>query len=109
MSHCTLPQMLKVTPHVEVPLQYAITLTLAVLVDLQFILKCALARFPNQPTLMILLANLTSELKQEGQKSRTHIQIAIKNKPSLVERYFIYMSQEVAKKNKSDDSMDLVG
>jgi hypothetical protein len=41
-------------------------------------------------------------VRKDGQAARTQIQLATKNSPSLVERYFIYVSQDVAKKLKSE-------
>lgn len=60
--------------------------------------------------LMTLYSNLTFELLKDGIRSRTQLQLAIKNKPTLVERYFIYMSQETIKRLKTDaEGLDLVG
>jgi hypothetical protein len=42
------------------------------------------------------------QVRKDGQGARTQIQLATKNSPSLVERYFIYVSQDVAKKLKSE-------
>jgi hypothetical protein len=42
------------------------------------------------------------QVRKDGQAARTQIQLATKNSPSLVERYFIYVSQDVAKKLKSE-------
>jgi hypothetical protein len=42
------------------------------------------------------------QVRKDGQGARTQIQLATKSSPSLVERYFIYVSQDVAKKLKSE-------
>jgi hypothetical protein len=47
-------------------------------------------------------ATLQLQVRKDGQAARTQIQLATKNSPSLVERYFIYVSQDVAKKLKSE-------
>lgn len=55
-------------------------------------------------------ANFLIETKKDGQGSRTQLQLATKNNPGLVERYFIYVSQELAKKLKNEgDGLDLMG
>lgn len=79
-------------------------------VSLQFIMKCALTRMPNQPFILTLYSNLIVETRKDGQAARTQIQLAGKNNPTLIERYFIYVSQETAKKLKSESGgLDLVG
>eukprot|EP00883_Tetradesmus_obliquus_P002715 jgi/Sobl393_1/12921/SZX78204.1 len=76
----------------------------------EFIMKCAMARLPNQPYLLTIYSNFIIEVRKDGQAARTQIQLAGKNSPSLVERYFIYVSQDVAKKLKSEsEGLDLIG
>ncbi|KAF8055488.1 tmcC [Scenedesmus sp. PABB004] len=75
-----------------------------------FILRCAMARLPGSATLLTLQSNFIIETRKDGQAARTQLQLAAKAAPALVERYFIYVSQEVAKKLKSEsEGLDLVG
>lgn len=66
-----------------------------------------MARLPENPYLMTLLANLLIEVKHEGQMARTQLHLAAKANPSLIDRYFIFMSQQVIKKisNESERVM----
>jgi len=75
--------------------------------DQQFILRCAMARLPEDPYLMTVLANLLIEVKHEGQMARTQLHLAAKANPSLIDRYFIFVSQQVIKKisNESERVM----
>jgi hypothetical protein len=51
----------------------------------------------------VTLAGRSSlQVRKDGQGARTQIQLASKNSPGLIERYFIYVSQDVAKKLKSE-------
>eukprot|EP00775_Hariotina_reticulata_P009651 gene9651-9811_t len=76
----------------------------------EFILRCAMARLPDNPYLMTLLANLLIEVKHEGQMARTQLQLAGKANPSMVDRYFIFVSQQVIKKmSNENETMDLMG
>lgn len=73
-------------------------------------LQAGMARVTNCPTLLTTYANFLLEAKKDGQASRTQLQLATKNNPSLFERYFIYVSQELAKKlNTENDGLDLLG
>jgi len=58
--------------------------------DLQFILKCAMARIPNHPYLMTLYSNFIVEVRKDGSAARTQLQLAAKAGPNLLDRYFIY-------------------
>ena len=76
----------------------------------EFIIRCGMARFPNNPAMLTLYANFLIEARKDGQASRTQLQLAVKNSPGAIERYFIYVSQELAKKLKSEgDGLDLMG
>lgn len=75
-----------------------------------FILKCAMARLPKQPTLMCLNSNLMTETQGDSQAARAQLQMAAKNNPAADERYLIYISQRAASERKSDsDALDLIG
>jgi hypothetical protein len=76
----------------------------------EFVIRCGMARFPNNPAMLTLYANFLIEARKDGQASRTQLQLAVKNAPGAIERYFIYVSQELAKKLKSEgDGLDLMG
>ena len=76
----------------------------------EFVLRCGMARFPANPAMYVMYANFLIEARKDGQASRTQLQLAVKNSPGAVERYFIYVSQELAKKLKSEgDGLDLMG
>lgn len=73
-------------------------------------MKCAMARLPNQPTLMCLYSNFILESRKDAQAARTQLQLAAKNSPGMIERYLIYVSQKYAARLKSDsDALDLIG
>eukprot|EP00775_Hariotina_reticulata_P003514 gene3514-3784_t len=75
----------------------------------EFILKCAMARLPNNAYLMTLYSNFIVEVRKDGSAARTQLQLAAKAGPNMLDRYFIYISQEVVKKIKTDNGMDLLG
>ncbi|GBF92718.1 hypothetical protein Rsub_05087, partial [Raphidocelis subcapitata] len=76
----------------------------------EFILKCGHARFPNNPALLIASANLHIAVRNDGQAARTQLQLAVKSQPSLIERYFIYQTQDQTKRLKDEGGgLDLMG
>eukprot|EP00775_Hariotina_reticulata_P009112 gene9112-9281_t len=76
----------------------------------EFILKCAMARLPNNPYLMTLHANLLVGMKHDGSAARSQLQLAAKATPSLLDRFFIYSSQQFLKTLKDEnEGMDLIG
>eukprot|EP00775_Hariotina_reticulata_P003511 gene3511-3781_t len=76
----------------------------------EFILKCAMARLPNHPYLMTLYSYFIVEVRHDSSAARTQLQLAAKSGPTLLDRYFIYIGQEVIRNIKSDnDGMDLIG
>jgi hypothetical protein len=68
----------------------------------EFILKVAMARLPNNPYLLTLLAHTIIETRRDGQAARTQLQLAVKASPGLLDRFFIYVAQETTKKLKSE-------
>lgn len=46
-------------------------------------------------------ANFLLSAKKDGQAARTQLQLAAQSSPTWLQRYFIYVSQEYAKKIKS--------
>jgi hypothetical protein len=52
--------------------------------------------------MFILYANFLIEARKDGQGARTNLQLASKNSPNLIDRYFIYASQELSKTLKSE-------
>ncbi|KIY92722.1 hypothetical protein MNEG_15241, partial [Monoraphidium neglectum] len=76
----------------------------------EFIVKCGMARFPNNATLLINTANIHIVARHDGQAARTQLQLAVKTSPSLIQRYFIFATQDVTKKLKDESGgMDLMG
>lgn len=76
----------------------------------QFIIRCAMARLPNQPALLTLYSHFLVDARRDGQTARTQLQLAVKASPSLFDRYFIYACTEAGKKLKSEsDGLDLLG
>lgn len=56
-----------------------------------------------------MYANFMIEVNKDGQASRTQLQLASKNNPGFIDRYFIYVSQELAKKLRTEsDGLDLL-
>jgi hypothetical protein len=68
----------------------------------QFLLKVAMARLPNNPYVLSMFANFIIETRRDGQAARTQLQLAVKATPGLLDRYFIYVAQETAKRLKSE-------
>ncbi|KAG2494774.1 hypothetical protein HYH03_007018 [Edaphochlamys debaryana] len=73
------------------------------------IIKAGMQIFPGKPHLMILYSNFILEVKKDGPSARTHLQLASKASPNLVQRYQIYCTQEASKrlKDSQDGGMDL--
>lgn len=61
-------------------------LPLTLLLLLQFLLKVAMARLPNNSYLLTLYSNFIIETRRDGQAARTQLQLAIKASPSLLDR-----------------------
>jgi hypothetical protein len=61
-----------------------------------------MARIPNSPYLMTLYSNFIVEVRKDGSVARTQLQLAAKAGPNMLDRYFIYTSQEAVKKIKND-------
>lgn len=60
-------------------------------------LQCGMARFPNDPTLLVMYANYLLDVKKDGQAARTQLQLAQKASPSLLQGYSMYAAQRLAK------------
>ncbi|KAI8474715.1 MAG: hypothetical protein J3K34DRAFT_518018 [Monoraphidium minutum] len=76
----------------------------------EFIMKCGAARFPNNAALMIATANMHIVARHDGQAARTQLQLAVKASPSLIQRYFIFVTQDLTKRLKDEtDGLDLAG
>uniref|UniRef100_A0A383VUJ6 PAS domain-containing protein n=1 Tax=Tetradesmus obliquus TaxID=3088 RepID=A0A383VUJ6_TETOB len=76
----------------------------------EFVLKCAMARMPDNPALLVVHANFLIEVRKDGQAARTQMQLAIKANPSLLDNYNIFVAQQLAKALKRDgDGLDLLG
>ncbi|PNW76743.1 hypothetical protein CHLRE_11g469500v5 [Chlamydomonas reinhardtii] len=73
------------------------------------IIKAGMHAFPATAYLHILFANFLLEVRKDGPAARTHLQLAGKYSPSLVERYQIYCTNEASKrlKDSQDGGMDL--
>ncbi len=68
-----------------------------------------MARFPSDPSLLLMHCNMLIEGRKDGQAARTQLQLAIKSSPTLLYRYFIYVTQELAKTLRHDSgTLDLV-
>jgi hypothetical protein len=75
-----------------------------------FIMKCALARFPGSAALLVTAANVQLIARKDGQAARTSLQLAAKASPGLTERYFIFVTQDAVKRMKNENGgMDLMG
>lgn len=61
-----------------------------------------MARMPNNPYILTVYSNFIVETRRDGQAARTQLQLAQKANPNLLDRYFIYVAQETAKKLKSE-------
>lgn len=68
-----------------------------------------MARLPNNPYMLTLFANFIIEVRKDGQAARTQLQLAVKANPTLLDRYFIYVAQETAKKLKSEGGEGMRG
>lgn len=69
-----------------------------------------MARFPACPSWLLLYANFLLSARNDGQGARTQLQLAIKANPNILERYFIYVGGEMAKKVKAEGAaLDLLG
>lgn len=76
----------------------------------EFILKCGMARFPGNAALLVALANVHLAAHHDGQAARTQLQLAVKAAPSLIERYFVFATQDLSKKLKDEGGgLDLMG
>lgn len=53
----------------------------------EVVIKAGMLAFPNKPFLHILYANFLLAVKKDGPGSRTHLQLAGRHAPTLVERY----------------------
>ncbi|KAG2432252.1 hypothetical protein HXX76_009170 [Chlamydomonas incerta] len=73
------------------------------------IIKAGMHAFPATAYLHILFANFMLEVRKDGPAARTHLQLAGKYTPSVVERYQIYCTNEASKrlKDSQDGGMDL--
>lgn len=68
-----------------------------------------LVPLPNV-TSLLLYANFLIEVRKDGQGARTQLQLAAKNNPTFIDRYFIYVGGELAKKMKTEGvGLDLLG
>lgn len=63
---------------------------------------------PNNPSLLVVLASFMLEARADGQGARTQLQLAQKNKPSLIETYSIYACQQLAKKLQPGEGLACV-
>ncbi|WIA34679.1 hypothetical protein OEZ86_012993 [Tetradesmus obliquus] len=76
----------------------------------EFVLKCAMARLPSNPELLLLHANFLIEVHKDGQAAHAQIQLAQKSNPGLLDSYSIYAAQQMSKKlQKESDGLDLLG
>jgi hypothetical protein len=66
------------------------------------LLQAGLESFQSNPSMFILYANFLIEARKDGQGARTNLQLASKNSPDLIDRYFIFASQELSKQLKSE-------
>jgi hypothetical protein len=77
--------------------------------SVSFLLQCGMVLLPNNAYILIMYANFLIEVRKDGQGARTHLQLASKNNPSLIESYAIYACSEQLKKLKdgADGGMDM--
>ncbi|GFR45040.1 hypothetical protein Agub_g6410 [Astrephomene gubernaculifera] len=75
----------------------------------ELILQAGMQVYPDAPFLHILYANFLLEVRKDGPAARTHLQLASKHTPTLVERYQVYCTMEASKRQKDsqDGGMDL--
>lgn len=52
--------------------------------------QAGLARFPNDPTILLVYANYIIHVKKEPRAARQQLQLASKGEPSIIERYNIF-------------------
>jgi hypothetical protein len=64
-----------------------------------------MARLPNHPYLMTLYSYFIVEVRHDTSAARTQLQLASKSGPSLLDRYFIYIGNEVIRNIKSDSKL----
>lgn len=53
-----------------------------------------MARFPNNPALLVMYAHLLQEARKDGQAAHTQLQLAQKAKPSMLDSYTIHVAQQ---------------
>lgn len=63
-------------------------------------MQCAMARMPNNPSLLVMYASFLIEVRKDGQAARTQMQLSQKANPSLLDNYNIYVAQQLAKQLK---------
>jgi hypothetical protein len=61
------------------------------------IIQAALARFPNDPTVLMVYANYIIHVKKEPRAARQQLQLASKGEPGLIDRYNIFAAQVPAR------------
>ncbi|GFR51631.1 hypothetical protein Agub_g13986 [Astrephomene gubernaculifera] len=73
------------------------------------IIKAGMAVFPGHVGLLVLYANYLMEVRGDGPAARTHLQLALKGGPSLVQRYQIFSTVENSKRLKDgqEGALDL--
>lgn len=52
--------------------------------------QAGLARFPNDPTILLVYANYVIHVKKEPRAARQQLQLANKGEPGIIERYNIF-------------------
>lgn len=57
------------------------------------IIQAALARFPNDPTVLLVYANYIIHVKKEPRAARQQLQLASKGEPGVIGRYNIFAAQ----------------
>lgn len=73
------------------------------------IIFCGLNIFPTRPAVHILNASFLMQVRGDVQGCRTHLQLAGKHNPDLLERYFLFAAHEMAKRFKERDmGMDMM-
>ncbi|GFR51586.1 hypothetical protein Agub_g14007 [Astrephomene gubernaculifera] len=73
------------------------------------IIKAGMAVFPGHVGLLVLYANYLMEVRGDGPAARTHLQLALKGGPSLIQRYQIFYTIENSKRLKDgqEGALDL--
>lgn len=59
-------------------------------------LQSGMARLPGNPSLLVMYANFWI-VHSEGQAARTQLQLAQKSNPSLLDKYNMYVAQQLSK------------